>query len=141
MSNTVHVYQAIREVAASTRATAGNVPCEVCGAQAASPYVFAHGRVVRRESTTSGNTTATTTYYDSVAARVVHLCDLCVDTHRQGMIRTARNRTIALAVVTVLLVIAAFLVPGNLDTAAAGLATACAIFTLLLYAEDCRGAG
>lgn len=117
MSTENTLYPNLRQIAANVRAAAGTAPCQVCGAEAARPYVFAYGKKLHEErsSSTQGSTTTTTTttYYGSLSARAVHLCASCVGKHRSAM-ATRLGLTIALlAVLSVALIVAVVAMPGD----------------------------
>jgi len=115
MSNDNTLYPNIQRIAAQVKSTAGEKPCQNCGAETAKPFVFAYGKKLKEErsSTTHGNTTTTTTYYDSLNARAVHLCADCVDNHRRGIVTRLWVTLILLALVSIALIVAVIVMPGD----------------------------
>jgi len=92
---------AIREAVARARALATSGPCEACGAQEATPYAFAYGRVSKKETLSTGSTMTTTTYYNPIDARVVRLCHRCVERQKQKMLGSIRNQTIVVGIMLI----------------------------------------
>jgi len=85
---------AIREAVARARALASSGPCEACGASETTPFAFAYGRIVKKDTTHEGSATVYTTYYNPIDARVVQLCRRCVERQKVMMLRRIRNQTI-----------------------------------------------
>ena len=103
------IKQAIREEADRVRSAApANAPCEVCGGEAAVPYTFAYARVTEQKTEYTGTGTKTTTYYDSLGARVVWLCEHCILPTQKRL--AARYLSIAVGIVVTALVAASLIV-------------------------------
>jgi hypothetical protein len=103
------IKQAIREAADQVRAAAPvNAPCEVCGGEAAVPYTFAYARVTQQKTEYTGTGTRTTTYYDSIGARVVWLCKHCLLPTQKRL--AARYLWLAVGIIVTTLVAASFIV-------------------------------
>jgi len=111
------LYPNIRQIAANVRNVASTAPCEICGDEAAKPYVFAYGKRLRQESSSSyyggGTKTITTTYYGSLNARAVHLCANCVDRHRRDMAGRVRAMIILFVLVSLALITTVVVMPGD----------------------------
>ena len=133
MPNENTLYPALQQIAATALDAAGNAPCAVCNDENTNPYVFAYGKKVSEESkvTTQGNTTTTvtTTRYNALHARVVHLCTGCVDAHRRTMAVPLWITVIALALISLALIITVITMPGD-QAALAILATLSPFVTL-----------
>ena len=103
------IMQAIREAAAQAQSNApASGACEACGDERASPYTFAYARVTGEKTEYTGTGTKTTTYYDSIGARVVWLCERCIMPTQKRL--AARHVRIAVGIVVVSLVVGALLV-------------------------------
>ncbi len=92
---------AIREAVARARALATSGPCEACGASEATPFAFAYGRIVKKETTHEGSSTVYTTIYNPIDAHVVQLCRRCVERQKQKMLGSIRNQTIVVGIMLI----------------------------------------
>jgi len=99
------IIQAIRDEAERVRAAAPSIaPCEVCGGDHAAQYIFGYARVSGQSTEYTGTGTKTTTYYDSVAARGVWLCDRCLVPVQKSL--AARHLRMAVGIIVVSLIVA-----------------------------------
>lgn len=92
------LYPALGQAITNALEAAGDAPCEVCGAQPARPYAFAWARIIPGQAPPLG-ATEVITYYDSLGAHAVHLCDACVETHRKMLARQAWKATITYSLI------------------------------------------